>query len=93
MGRYLRTQYKKWIILLSLLLVGCNAAGTSQESVIEVTFDGNDCIVSGPSELPPGEVITRFIDMTDLNAELWMVNLDEGKTFQDQLDLQSEPGV
>ena len=80
-------------MLLSLLLVGCSSAGTSQESVIEVVFDGVDCIVSGPTELPSGEVTTRFVDQTDLNAELWLVNLDEGKTIQDQLDLQSEPGV
>ena len=42
--------------------------------------------------MPAGEVTTHFIDRSDMRGELWLVYLDEGKTFQDHLDLQSEPG-
>ena len=73
-------------------MVACNAAGTSKESVIEVIFGGKDCVISGPTEFPLGKVTTRFIDQADLNADWWLVNMDEGKTFKDHLDLQSEPG-
>jgi hypothetical protein len=59
----------------------------------EVTFDGNGCTVTGPTELPAGEHTFVFIDRSDImRGELWLVNLDDGKTFQDHLDGQSEPG-
>ena len=58
----------------------------------EVTFDGNDCTVTGPTELPAGEHTFIFIDQSDMRGELWLVYLEDGKTFQDHFDLQSEPG-
>ncbi len=59
---------------------------------IEVIFDGNDCTVTGPTELPAGDHTFIFIDRSDMKGELWLVNLDDGKTTQDLLDGQSEPG-
>jgi len=58
----------------------------------EVTFDGNDCTVSGPTELQAGEHTFIFVDHADVRGELWLVYLEDGKTFQDHLDGQSEPG-
>ena len=58
----------------------------------EVTFDGNDCTVKGPNELPVGDHTFIFINRNDLTGELWLVNYDDGKTSQDMLDGQSEPG-
>jgi hypothetical protein len=57
-----------------------------------VTFDGNGCISDGPSEVLPGEYGFKFIDESDVKGELWLLYIDEGKTFQDHLDKQSEPG-
>jgi hypothetical protein len=65
---------------------------TQLPPVIEVTFDGTDCTVTGPTELPAGEHTFIFIDRFDRKAVLWLVNLDDGKTTQDLLDRQSEPG-
>jgi hypothetical protein len=89
-----------WTILMMLLLVGCGspaAAPTPTSEPLpaadyEVTFDGNGCTVTGPAELPAGEYTFNFIDQSDTRGELWLVYLEEGKTFQDHLDLQSEPG-
>ena len=33
-----------------------------------------------------------FNDLTDMRGSLWLSNLDDGKTFQDNLEGQSEPG-
>ncbi len=87
-------------ILIMLLVVGCGtpaATPTSEplpETVaeFEVTFDGNDCTVTGPTELPAGEHTFIFIDRSDMRGELWLIYLEDGKTIQDHLDLQSEPG-
>ena len=59
---------------------------------IEVTFDGNECTVSGPTELPIGEHSFIRKDLTGNDAELYVEYYIDGKTLQDYLDLQSEPG-
>jgi len=74
------------IIILSFV-ISCEAYAR-----IEVTFDGNGCTVTGPSELLPGEHTFTFIEQSEWEAELWLVYLDEGKTIQDLNDLQSKPG-
>ena len=62
---------------------------------IEVTYDGFGCTVTGPTEVPAGTLKTFFIDQSDMdtNVSLWLVNLDDGKTTQDMIDGQPEPGV
>ena len=79
-------------ICLSLFSLVITACGSADKWPVKVVFDGNGCTVTGPIELPTGEHTTVFIDQTELNAELWLINLDEGKTLQDLLDGQSEPG-
>ena len=59
---------------------------------IEVTFDGNECTVSGPTELPIGEHSFILNDLSETNAELWVLRLRDGKTFQYLLDEQGERG-
>ena len=78
-------------LFLILFLTACGSL-PGESAVIEVTFDGNDCTVTGPSELPPGEHTFTFVDQSEWEGELWLVYLDEGKSFQDNLDMQSEPG-
>ena len=83
-----------YVIALAVpfLLTSCGP----ESPVIEVVFDGEDCIANGPNELqigfPAGEVKTVFIDESGLGGELWIVSLQPGWTFQDHLDLH-EPGV
>ena len=62
---------------------------------IEVTYDGFGCTVTGPTEVPAGLLTTFFIDQSDMNTNvnLWLVNLDDGKTTQDMINQQPEPGV
>jgi len=62
------------------------------EITFEVTFDGNECIGSVPTELPVGDHTFILYDRSDMKAELWLVRLKEGKTYQDLLDMQSAPG-
>lgn len=59
---------------------------------IEVTFDGSECVVTGPTELPMGEYDFILKDLSEENVDLWVSLLRDGKTFQDLLDRQSEPG-
>jgi len=57
----------------------------------EVRFTGDDCLASGPSQVTAGEYTFKFIQSNELMGELWLANLDEGKTIQDLRDGQSEP--
>ena len=61
---------------------------------IEVTFDGIECTVSGPTELPIGEHSFVLKDLSGQNQVLYVSYLLDGKTFQDFLDEQpNEPDV
>jgi hypothetical protein len=62
------------------------------EAEFEVIFDGKDCTATGPAEVTAGEHSFVFIDRSEYEGELWLVNVDEGHTYQESLDLQSEPG-
>jgi hypothetical protein len=70
---------------------------TQVSQPIEVTFDGKRCIVTGPTELPVGEHQFVFRDLVENNADsfhadLYVQNYSDGKTLQDYLDYQGEPG-
>jgi hypothetical protein len=65
------------------------------ESVVEVgdvIFNGTECNVSGPIELPPGRYSYVLKDLSEDDVTIFVGRLTAGKTFQDILDLQSEPG-
>ena len=90
-----------WSILIMLLLVGCGAPAAtpasepSPEPVVEVgdvIFDGTECTVSGSTELSPGRYSFVLRDLSEEDVHLFVDRLTDGKTFQDLLDLQSEPG-
>lgn len=68
------------------------AAAQAVDAGIEVTFDGSECIVSGPTELPVGEYHFVLENLRKPHYLLYMARFVDGKTFQDLLDLQSEPG-
>ncbi len=48
--------------------------------------------MSGPTELPVGEHQFILKNLSGQTVDLWVSHLLDGKTFQDMLDLQSEPG-
>ena len=96
----------KKIILLTLvisfsiiILINCKTTteskktdnGTTDEIV--VTFDENGCTVTGPSVLPTGKHSFVLNNLYDLNQVLYLLLIDDGYTYQDLVDLQSEPGV
>ena len=90
-----------WGILATLLLVGCGAPAAaptskpSSEPVVEVgelVFDGTECTVSVPTELPPGKHSIVLRNLTEEDVNLFVSRHIGGKTFQDVLDLQGEPG-
>lgn len=62
---------------------------------ILVTFTGDECTSSVPAELPVGEHQFVLRDLSENNPEfiLTILHLIDGHTYQDLLDLQSEPGV
>ena len=75
-------------ILLAVFLFAC----TSEPETPEVIFDEDGCTYSGPSELTTGDHSFVFKDLSDQNQELWSGQITGGHTYQDLLDLQSEPG-
>ena len=103
MSRQKLSQQVMWAILVTLLLVGCGAPAATPTPIpptatltpvppIEVTFDGTECTVSGPTELPTGDHKFVLKDLSEQNQVLYVSLLLDGKTYQDLLDLQSEPG-
>ncbi len=58
----------------------------------EVTFDGNGCTVSGPTEVPIGNYSFFLNNTSDSRVELKVAQFLDGHTYQDLVDLQTEPG-
>jgi len=92
-----------WVILITLVLAGCGASAAAPTPVpatatlppipeIEITYDGNECTVSGPTELPTGWHSFVIYDLSELDVALYVSRLTDGKTFKDLLDEQGEPG-
>jgi hypothetical protein len=78
-------------ISLALLAAACSAPAIGER--FEVRFDGIECTVSGPDEVPTGDHRFVLYDQTGQSVETLLVGrLVQGKTFQDLLDKQSEPG-
>lgn len=50
------------------------------------------CTVTGPTELPMGEHQFVLRDLAEESADLYVQDFSDGKTFQDYLDYQGEPG-
>jgi hypothetical protein len=64
----------------------------SIEIEFEVTFDGNGCTVFGPSEVPIGNYSFLLNNVSGRRVKLVVGQLLDGHTFQDLVDLQTEPG-
>ena len=80
----------KWPIVLGLALVALvafAACGDDGEVAPEVTFDGENCRYEGPEVVSEGNVIFVFNNLSDPGAHLHVVELREGITWQDILEL------
>ena len=105
MNRQKLSQQVMWTSLITLLLgaTGCGAPAATPKPTstpipetvaeFEVTYDGNECTVSGPSESLTGRHLFFLNDLSDKEVYLWVGRLLEGKTVQDLLDEQGEPGM
>ena len=60
--------------------------------MIEVTFDGKECTMNGPSRIPVGGFVLKFNNLTDHSATPWLSRHYPGKTWQDVLDFLGPPG-
>lgn len=72
-------------------------AGENENEIIEVIFDGNECTVAGPPEVPPGDYAFVLTDVSglagdDVEVVLTAYFLTHGQTYQDVLDRQEDFG-
>ena len=68
---------------------------TPQPSKItfEVTFDSDEnCIVTGPNEIPTGEYLFQLNNQSDRKVNITVTHLIDGHTYEDLFDLQDEYG-
>ncbi len=65
---------------------GTDLAG-SDSRVVQLTFDGEQCIYEGPSVLSEGEVEVVFRNESSEEGIFWFGRLDEGRTTQEMIDL------
>ncbi len=57
------------------------------EVIFEVTFDGKECIVEGPTEVSMGKYNHIFHNLTDKKGlKFWVGQMLDGKTYQYLLD-------
>lgn len=66
--------------------------GETESEIIEVTFDGNECTFSGPTEVPPGDHAFVLTDVSDLGAVLFARRLVDPYTYQHVLNAQEKAG-
>lgn len=78
------------IVAMSTLQAACIPSGESKP--IMVTFDGEACRYDGPHSGPEGDWIVRLENKTEINVRLYVVRLEEDKTWQDMVDYIGEPG-
>jgi hypothetical protein len=90
------------VFLIMFLFIGCSATDSTTTPIqptatiilvpqIEVIFDGNECTLSGQTELPLGYHSIVFYDQSELDLNLHVNRITDGKTYQDLIDVQWEP--
>ena len=89
------------MLLIVWILIGCGATAPSPSELPspdpvfeagEVIFDGGDCRVTVTNKLPAGWYSFSFTNLTDDEYDLVIGRFEEGKTYKDLLDAQSQPG-
>jgi hypothetical protein len=85
-------KYSPITFLLAVVLVMTACIGNEGGNELIATFDGNDCRMTGPSELPVGEHPILSVDNSGIYAEFTCNRFLNGKSYQDLLDAQPSPG-
>ncbi|TET35286.1 MAG: hypothetical protein E3J69_05375 [Anaerolineales bacterium] len=80
------------VIILVLIVALLMAACARSEEMIEVTFDGKECTITGQTELLTGEQLFVYKNLSNMELDLWAGRFLDGHTAQEYFDLQSEPG-
>ena len=60
---------------------------------LTVTYDGNECTLSGPTQVSLGNFTVINDNQTETSYEIYIKYLSAGKTNQDFVALQDEPGT
>jgi hypothetical protein len=69
------------------------STASAADYIIELTFDGSVCTTIGPAVVPTGVHSFVVRDLTgESPADMRTMAITDGHTYQDLLDLQSEPG-
>jgi hypothetical protein len=77
-------------ILVTLVMAACSQG--DEETTI--TFNGKECTVTGPTEVPAGDNSFHVRNLTDQkNLALYVGVLLDGHTYQDAVDRQPRPGM
>ena len=79
--------------LLLLAACGSTEVADSDSRVVQLTFDGEQCIYEGPSVLSAGEgqVEVVYHNETSEESSFNFVRHDEGRTTQDMIDYLADP--
>ena len=65
---------------------------TSETREVTLKFDAKTCQYEGPEIITSGDLTVSLMNESDYDASIWMVKIDEGKTWQDLLDYIGAPG-
>ena len=94
-----------FILILPVIIVSCQTAVSRQSADLsethtpipvnyqfEVTFDGHQCSVTGPSETTVGSKVFLFTNNSGKRAILYVCRLETEKSYNDVLEYIGEPG-
>ena len=84
-----------WVLIVAACLVpGCGQDESVDDGVANVSFDGTDCTVS-PATAPGGDrafVLTNTSDFELGPDNFFVINVPDGYTFDDLLEIQEDNG-
>ena len=79
-------------LALFALVIGALACSVDRfDRDLVVTFDGSECLYSGPSDIETGAHMVTIKNQTELTGWLRICRADEGKVWQDVLDFEFTP--
>jgi hypothetical protein len=78
------------VILTSVALLGCTNGLKPNEATL--SFDGTNCTYHGPDVVPAGDMKITLTNTSEYDGDIWIVKLDEGRTWQEMLDFIGVPG-
>ena len=91
-GMKFTTLFTRIIVLtLGLWVLTC-CSGSSDAREATVKFDGETVTYDGPEAISAGEMKITLENSTDMDLDILVVKMDDGKTWQELLDYIGEPG-